>query len=315
MTIYYAPTAIDLSRLPAPQAIEALSTAGLLQDFISRFLVFWDEQRLVDPTLPAFDEQGLQTNPAIITGRAWTYLRLLDRQRVNDGLRALLAPLATGPNLDVIAASRNIVRITIIPASANAPAVLESDANLLGRYLRSFDKAAAGSADRYLYEAWRIWPQNNDRSLGLWDAKVNAFDVHGRRGDIDIVIIGPFGRTPSDEERLLVRSAVTAPHVKPNATSVAVLAANRAEYAINLVVEVPPGPDPGFIVSEAVSRVRAAATERTLIGGEIPPLLLSGAAFGPSVIKVRDLAPVAIAPDPYAVPVLTSLKIEPEVRA
>lgn len=314
MTIYYAPTAIDLSRLPAPEAIEALSATGLLQDFIARFIAFWNEQRLIDPTLPSFDEQSLQTNPAIVAGRAWTYLRLLDRQRVNDGLRALLAPLATGANLDVIAGSRNIARSTIIPATAGTPAVLESDANLLGRYLRSFDKAAAGSRDRYLFEAWSAWPQDESRVHGLWDARVNGFAEHGRRGDVDIVIIGPFGRAPTEEERLLVRSAVTARHVKPNATSVAVLPAKRVEYAVSLIVEVPPGPDPGLIVSEAVARVRAAAIERTMIGGEIPPMLLSGAAFGASVIKVRDLAPMVIAPDPYAVPVLSSLTIEPEVR-
>jgi hypothetical protein len=36
--------------------------------------------------------------------------------------------------------------------------------------------------------------------------------------------------------------------------------------------------------------------------------------YGPSVIKVRDLAPVVIEPDPYTVPILAAINITVEVR-
>lgn len=314
MTIYYAPTAIDLSRLPVPPIIEVLSANGLLKDFIDRFLAFWAEQRLVDPTLPAFDEQGLQTNPAIVAGRAWSYLRLLDRQRVNDGLRALLAPLATGANLDILVAARNIQREISAPATSTSAAVMEGDESLLRRFLESFDRLSAGSTAGHLFEARKAWPQSEDKTLGLWDARVNGYAVHKRRGDIHLVLIGPFGRLPTVEERMLVHEAVHAPAIDKEGVAVYVQAAKRAEYAASLVLEIPPGPDPSLMVAEAKARVEAVATERMRIGGEIPPGLLAGAAYGASIIKVRDITPVAIAADPYTVPVMTSLTITFEVR-
>lgn len=312
----YAPTAIDTSRLPPPDAIENVSFETFLSDIKSRFLEQWAVERLRDASLPEFTESDIETHPFIVVLRTWIYARGLDRQRVNDGIRALLAPLAQGNNLDAVAAARNIARLVVSPATPTAAAVMEGDEALLRRYLLSYDLAAAGSPDRYLYEAWVAWPQSADKALGLWDARVNGFDVHGRRGDTDIVIIGPAGRLPTEPERKQVRDAVTATNVKPDATSVAVLAATRAEYAISLIIEVPgAGPAPETIRQEVENRVRAAAAARTLIGGEIPEGLMVGAAYGDNVIKVRDLAPALIAADPYSVPVMTALSVSVEVRA
>ncbi|WP_137136555.1 baseplate J/gp47 family protein [Rhizobium sp. FKY42] len=311
----YAPTAIDLSRLPAPQAIEAVSLDQLQADFKARFLLEWAAQQQLDPTLEDFTEAELETHPAIVVARAWRYLRNLDRNRVNDALKALLAPLSTGSNLDALVAGRNIERLTIVEATANAPAILEGDASLLQRYLLSFDAPAAGSAGRYLFDAWGAWPQSEDKALGLWDARVNGFDVHGRRGDTDVIIIGPSGRVPTSEELATVRSAVRSVNRVPEGVAVSVLAATRVEYTVSLVIEVPGmGPAPSVLVAEAEARVRAAALSRTIIGGEIPDGLLAGSAYGSNVIRVRDLSPVSIFPDPYKVPVMTGLTITPEVR-
>lgn len=301
----YAPTAIDLSRLPAPSAIDTLSFDELLQEAIDRFVADYAEARAIDPSLPAYSVEMLPTDPAIIELRTWSELRLYDRTRVNDAFRALLAPLAKGSSLDAVAASRNIER-----------APNEGDSNLLRRYLLSFDRPAACSRDRYLYEAYTAWRQSDDKAQGLWDARVNGFEVHGRRGDTDLVIIGPAGRLPTELERTTVRNAVTAPHIKPDAVSVSVLPAQRVEYTASLVIEVPGiGPSPEVIKAEAEARITAAALTRTLIGGEIPAGFLASAAYGDNVIKVRDLAPVVIEPDPYKVPVMTGLTITTEVRA
>lgn len=311
----YAPTAIDVSRLPAPEIIEALDFETLLAAFKLRFLAFWNAQRAIDPSLPAYDTLDLETDPAVIVGEAWSYLRLLDRQRINDAYRALLAPLATGANLDAIAGSRNFERLIVVPATDTTAAVMEGDASLLRRYLLSYDVPAAGSAGRYLFDAWSAWPQSQDRTLGLWDARVNGRAIHGRRGDSDLVLIGPFGRLPTTQELATVRTAVTNVNSAPEAIAINVMAASRVEYDVSLVIEVPGnGPAPETVKTEAEKRVTAAAIDRILIGGEVPAGLLAGAAYGNSVIKVRDLAPVTIAPDPYKAPVMTSLNIAVEVR-
>lgn len=311
----YAPTSIDISRLPAPDAIEALDYEALYAAFKVRFLAFWQTQRAINPALPAYDVQSLETDPAGIVGEAWSYLRLMDRQRVNDAFLALLSAYAKGSNLEGIAAGRNLARIVIVPATSSAAAIMEGDDALLRRYLLSFDVPASASAGRYLYDAWTAWPQSADKTLGLWDARANGRAIHGRVGDTDVVVIGPEGRLPTPAELASVRAAVTHPDRAPEAVAISVMAASRVEYAVSLVLEVPAvGPSPDVLKAEAIKRVTAAAKDRTLIGGEIPAGLLSGSAFGVGIIKVRDRAPVVIEPDPYRVPVMTALTIDVEVR-
>jgi len=236
------------------------------------------------------------------------------RGRVNDALKGVLTPFAKGSDLDNVVARQGIERLEIPSPVEGQPAQMESDASLLRRYLLSFDIASAGSADRYLYEAWTTWPQNADRSLGLWDARVNGFDVHGRRGDTDVVIIGPFGRLATSSEKAAISAAVRAPHVKPEAVSVAVLDAVRVEYTANLAIETRPGPSPDFVKADVVARIRREADKRMTIGGEIPAGFLAGVAYGDNVITVTDLDPVAIEPDPYSVPVLTEINVIAAVR-
>jgi phage-related baseplate assembly protein len=241
---------------------------------------------------------------------------MLDRQRVNDAFRSLLAAYAKGTNLDAIVASRNIARLIVVPANADANAVFEGDEALLRRYLLSYDSPSAGSAGRYLYDAWTAWPQTSDKALGLWDARVNGRAVHGRRGDTDVVVIGPMGRLPTPDELDKVRASVTDPNRAPEAVAISVMPAGRTEYEVSLVLEIQAvGPSADIVRQEAEKRIIAAATSRILIGGEVPEALLSGAAFGDGVIRVRDLAPVVIQPDAYKVPVMTSLNIAVEVRA
>jgi phage-related baseplate assembly protein len=311
----YAPTAIDLSRLPAPEAIEIISLEQLDAAYRERFLAEWAIQQELDATLPDFTEQGLATHPAIVVGRAWRYLRNLDRNRVNDGLKALLAPLSKGSNLDSLVAARNLARLTIAPATVNSEAVMEGDEALLRRFLLSFDVPSSGSAGRYLFDAWTAWPQSNDRMLGLWDARVNGRSVHGRKGDTDVVLIGPYGRLPTTEELATVRSVVTHPDRIPEAVGLSVLGAMRTEYQASFVIEVPSsGPSPDLLKAEAIKRISDVATERTKIGAEVPTGLLLGAAYGSGIIKVRDLSPIAISGDPYKVPVMTALTVDIEVR-
>lgn len=305
----YTPTTIDLSRVSAPNAIDALDSTVLEAAFMDRFVAYWNELRATDPTLPAYTIASLKANPASIVSRVFSYLRLLDRARVNDAVRAVLAPLAKGADLDNVAASANVERLVVVPANplTNTPAEMESDASLLRRYLLAFDRPAAGSAGRYLYEAWTAWP-------GMGDVSVVGRAAHGRRGDTDVVVSGPGGRLATDEEMAVVRSAVMSPNVQPEAVAVNVLRATRVEFAVSLVVETPPGPDAALVAAEATSRIRAAVDDRMVIGAEVPAGLLAGSAYGPSVIKVRDLAPVVVLPNVYAVPICTGIEVTAEVR-
>ena len=293
----------DLSRLQAPNAIEPLDAETLRGQFMSRFREKWAAARLIDPSLPDYDVETLETDSAVILSEAFAYVRLLDRGRVNDAVRAVLAPLATGTDLDNIAARQNVQRLEVIPAVGSTPAVMESDAQLFRRYLLSFDRASAGSHDCYLFHAFTAWPS-------MLDADVLGQSVHGRRGDVEVVILGPGGRAPTTPELATVRAAINGPGVRPEATSVVVLPAGRTLYSVNLALDVDSGPDPDAVKQEAIARVLAVADERCRVGGQIPLDLLSGAAYGPGVLRVTRNAPTAeIAVSSYAAPVLSGLTV------
>ena len=303
----YSPTTIDLSRVPAPAAIEPLDAEALIAAFKGRFDAVWAAARLTDPSLPLYNVGALETDPITVLAQAWSYLRLLDRARVNDAVRAVLAPLATGADLDAVVAAANVQRLTVIPADGDTPAVMETDAALLRRYLLSFDRPAAGSRDAYLSHAWTAWPS-------MVDASVVGRAVHGRRGDVDVVISGPGGRQPTTEELAVVRTAVTASHVRPEATSVSVIPAQRLTYAVDLTIHLPLGPDPQAVRQEVMNRLYAATAERIQIGAEVPPEFISGAAYGPSVIRVTRRSPsAAIVSDAYSIPVCTGIQVTVEV--
>lgn len=298
---------IDLTRLPTPAIVEALSYETLQAAFLARFGAQWAIEQAVDPSLPDWDVDALETDPVVIASQAWTYLRLLDRQRVNDAIKAVLAPTAAGDDLDVVVARIGVERLTITAATDTNDAVMESDERLLARYLLAFSRPAAGSADRYLYEAMTAWPT-------MLCGAVIGRAIHGRRGDVDLVVAGPDGRDATDDELSLVREACASTSVKPEATSLTVLRATRAVYTIAGRIVVPIGPDAEAVRTEAVARIAAAGAARLLIGAEVPRGLLEGSAYGTSVTRCDLTAPAAdISADPYTIPVPGDISLTVEV--
>lgn len=297
------PIPFDLSRLPVPAAIDPLNFEALQSAFMNRFLDVWEEARALEPSLPEYDVEGLETDPVVIVSQAWSYLRLNDRARVNDGIRALLAPLATGTDLDNVVARLGIQRNIVTPATLTTPAIYETDAQLLTRYLDSFSLAGAGTEGGFKRLARDAWP-------AMHDIKVNGLLEHGRRGEVDLVIIGPNGELPTDEQMLAVIEAETDPRFHPEAIAVNVQPATRVLYSPNLRITVESGPDKEVVRQEALARVQAAGRDRLRIGAGIPKGLIHGAAYGPGVLSVVDLAPVEIAPHPYRIPVMQNPVVE-----
>jgi phage-related baseplate assembly protein len=302
-------TSLDVSRLPQPDAIADATFSVAYDQFIERFLAEWTARRAADPSLPMFDVERLRSDPAAVLARAYAYTRTMDRTALNDAVRALLAHLSTGADLDNLAATRGLARLVLAPATAGSPAVMESDARLLDRYLSSFQRESAGSRGLYRLLAMTAWP-------ACHDVAVIGRAVHGRRGDVDVVLAGPGGRTPMPEEIALVRAAIDAPGVRPEATAVTILPAQIFAFDVAVAIRLPPGPEPSLVVAEVESRIIAMAAERLRIGAQIPRGAVEGAAYGPSVEFVSLSAPPAdIAPEPYTIPVLGAVSITWQVRS
>ena len=302
-------TIIDLSRLPPPNAVEVLDYETNFSAFKTRFLAAWDAERVKNPTLPVYDTEGLETDPAMIIGQAFSYGELVFRARINDAVKAVLAPLSTGADLDNIAAGIGVERLTIIPAVGDTPAVMETDAALLRRYLLAWGRPAAGSPASYMYHAFTALPI-------LRDVAVIGRSVHGRRGDVDLVCIGPGGRLLTTTEIAAITTAVRSDAVKPEATSVTPQNATRVVYNVDVAIDVSQGPDPALVATEARARILAFGLARLTIGAEVPLDGLSGSAYGPNVLRATLAAPtVAILPTPYAIPVMGTVTVTPTVRS
>lgn len=308
MAVDLSGSTIDLSRLPAPAIIEALSYETLQSAFLARFSTVWTAARAIDPSLPAYDVGVLETDPIVIASQAWSYLRLLDRSRVNDAVKAVLAPLAELDDLDNVVARADVQRLVVTPATGDQAAVMESDARLLMRYLLAFSRPAAGSREGYLYDVYTALPT-------LYHAQVNGRAVHGRRGDVDVVLSGPAGRDLTDSELTTCRTALLADNRKPEAVAVTALRATRNVYAVAGAITVARGPDAETVRLEADARLVATAADRMLIGGLVPVTALVGALYGSGVVLAAISAPAAdIAPDPYAIPILGAHAITAEAQ-
>lgn len=307
-TLLTSPRTIDVSALPHPDAIEPLDYEALSSAFTTRFLAQWRVERERQPLLPDYEVSGLEGVPANVIQKSWNYLRLLDRGRVNDAVRALLPAFSVGPDLDNLVASQNIERLVVTPATVLTPAVMENDAALLRRYLASFDVPSAGSPDGFIFRAATAWPE-------LHDCAVNGYAVHGRTGDVDIIVAGPDGRLPTADELTLVRGAVTAEDAKSAGLPVSVAAASRYEYVVRLHVLMIKGADPSAVIAAAEERVLTATRYLTRIGQEVPIWSVAGMAYDQNINNVTVLEPVADFPaDPYAIPVCTGVEITAEVR-
>ena len=91
-------TAVNLSRLPAPQVVEALDYETILADLIA-------SQRLLLP-----DFQPLESEPATKLLQIVAYREILLRQRINDAARAVMPAYAMGSDLDNLAALLGVTR-------------------------------------------------------------------------------------------------------------------------------------------------------------------------------------------------------------
>lgn len=301
---------IDLSRLPPPAIVEVLDFDTLHAGFVTRYEAAWhDMAQLQDPPLPDYDVGTLAFDPAVVSSQAWSGDNMLLRGRINDAVRAVLAPTAKGDDLENVVAWANIQKLVIRPATETEPAIMESDERLLRRYLLGLSKPAAGSAARYMLEALTAWPECHD-------VKVIGRAIHGRRGDVDVVIAGPEGRAPTEGEMALVRDAIRRPEAAPEAVSVSLLPATRRLYDVRMRLVVPQGADADLVKGEAEARVRKVAADRLKIGVEVPREQLAGGGYGPSVIRLSMPEPAADIPsDPYAIPILGVLDVTYEVGA
>lgn len=235
-------TAVDLSRLPAPTAIETLDFETLLADAVARYRAEMEASGL---TYVARD-----SDPVTKLLQTFVYLAQIMRQRINDAVRAVMPAYAAGADLDNIAATYGIARLTITPADPvlGTPAVMESDAEFRRRMVLAPEGySVAGPEGAYIFHALTA------------DADVlDASAVSPRPGEVLISILsrtGNGGASPALVARVAER--LNDDTIRPLTDHVIVQAAEIVEYVVEATLTTFSGPDADLVLAGARTRIEA----------------------------------------------------------
>ena len=307
---------IDLSRLPAPDAIQGLNYDQTAADRIAEL-----KARLAAAGV-TWDVNGLETDPLVITEEHASYYDMLLRARVNDAVKATLLAYAEKKDLDHIAAEMGVERKVLVPADPNAipptEAVMEKDEDLRRRrqlVIEAF--STAGPEGAYVFFGLSGHPHALD---------VAVYDPHSglcNDGEVLCVVASSQGDgVPADAvldsiadtlDARTIKYAVTAERtraitrrqkLRPLTDKVIVEACSTLDYSLSIVLKIPYGPAPELVIAEARKRLDAYLASRRQIGRIISDTAIAAA------VHVADASGVAMVDDANIVPVVGGDPVE-----
>jgi len=270
-------TAVNLSRLPALDLIEALDFETILARLLDDLRARW----------PAFDAL-VESDPAMKLAEVAAYAELILRQRINDAARSVMLAYATGSALDHIAAGYNVERQTITPANPAAfppvPAVLEPDDELRRRVQLAFEGfSTAGPDGAYIFHA-----------LGAHADVLDASVASPVPGDVVVTVLSRSdGGTPAADVLAAVTATLNADRVRPLTDHVSVQPAQIVPWALDAVLSLWPGPDPSVVESAARANIDAYLAGQQRLGRSIHRSALLAALHVEGVKSVALSAPAA----------------------
>lgn len=242
-------TAVDLSKLPYPAVIEALSFEQLVAERKTALIALVAAE---DPVAADALAQVLQLESELLVKliEVEAYRELMTRQRVNDAARAMTMAYARGSDLDHLVALLGVERLEITPASEDglAPAVMESDEALRRRALLAPEAySVAGPEGAYIFHALAA---DGD----VLDASATSPDP----GTVVVTVLSGLGAgVPSTELLNAVTARVSAENVRPLTDHVIVQPAQIVDYEVVANVTTFAGPDSAVVLAEAERRAAA----------------------------------------------------------
>jgi len=281
--------AIDLSRLPPPDIIEPLDVEGVLAELTPWFLQEWEQARLNDPTLPAYTAGSLNTSPVNRILRVVAYRETLLRARINDSIRAVFLASSWGTNLDHLGAFLGVERLTVQPATATTPAVLEGDDRFRRRIQLALEAfSTAGSWGAYMFHTLTASPKIKDAAV--YGPETEIVDP----GQVGVYLLSSEADgTPSAEIMGLVTDHLNHEDIRTLTDEVLINAATIVPYSIEVTLTVQRGPDPEVIRTEVGRRLTEYVTERHKIGQKVSREVLIAQCYVTGVVDIEMTTPVA----------------------
>lgn len=306
---------IDYSKLALPDAIEAWAFDAILGARMQDFLARWSQKRLIDPSLPPYDVERLESDPAKILQEADAYREGLVRQRINDAVRATYLASANQWN-DVVARAAEYLTA---PASGETMESLRRRAQLAWENL-----SIGGSYGGYAYQALSVAPADI-ADVAVWGYEAHETSLFGNKAIADFpkgeVRIGLLGSARSGLVAPSVLAAVQAAISDRSRRKVNdrinVVQASVVGYSVDARLGLKRGTtaataDP--IVAAAKNRVAAYAAAarvqgvRATKGGIEAALMASDPGL---VVDVELFSPsAAVGGGPFEAPVLVHLAVD-----
>jgi phage-related baseplate assembly protein len=272
-------TQVNLSQLQPPDVIEAL-------DFEAIFAAMLADLQARDPVFSAL----VESDPAYKILEVAAYRELLLRQRINDAAKSVMLALATGADLDQIAANYNVERLVIDPGAPTAvppvPPTYESDSDFRNRILLSLEGyTTAGSVGAYQFHALSA-------SGDVKDVAVASPPLVP--GQVNVAVLSRTGNGAASTPLVnTVYAALSADTVRPLCDAVVVQSAGIVNYSITAVLTLYPGVGQETALAAALAAAQAYAADMHRIGRDITRSGLFAALHQPGVQNVSLTAPAA----------------------
>lgn len=266
-------TAVDLSRLPPPDVVEALDYETIFAAMLAKFQAAYADFDALVESDPVFK---------VLEVAAYEVLTL--RQRVNEAARACMIAYSLGGDLDNLAAIFGVTRLEVTPADAEtgAPAVMESDAALRRRVLLAPDSySVAGPTAAYIYQALSASGEVRD-----------ATAISPSPGEVLVTVLSTEGDgTPSAALLAAVEDAVAGDAVRPLTDQVTVQAAAIVPVAITAQLTLFPGPDSALVLQTALANLDELIADNRRLGRDVTRSALFAALHVAGVNNVTLTAP------------------------
>lgn len=266
-------TSVNLSQLPAPAVIEVLHFEAMFDESLTAL-------QALDPTFDAL----LPSDPAFKILEVCTYLRLLDRQRVNDAARGVMLAYAGGSDLDHLAAIFGVVRQVLDPGKPQEgiPPRYESDEDFRRRIqLGPEGFSVAGPEGAYVFHALSADPRALDASATSPAPGEVVVSVLSREAD----------GTASQGLLDIVEAKLSADDVRPLTDHVSVKSATIINYTVDATLFTFAGPDSQVVLAEARTRLDRYISESHRLGRDVTRSGLFAALHAEGVQRVEISSP------------------------
>ena len=268
-------TSVNLSQLPAPAVIEVLDFEAMFDESLAAL-------QALDPTFDAL----LPSDPAFKILEVCTYLRLLDRQRVNDAARGVMLAYAVGSDLDQLAAIFGIARLVLDPGKPQEGVLprYENDEDFRRRIqLGPEGFSVAGPEGAYVFHALSADPRVLDASA-----------TSSTPGEVVVSVLSREADGTATQGLLdAVEAKLSADDVRPLTDHVLVKPATIINYAVTATLYTFAGPDSQVVLAEARTRLDRYIIESHRLGRDVTRSGLFAALHAEGVQRVVIDSPAA----------------------